>query len=85
VIKLERPQGTLGDQAFFLSSFYGSLKRGKEDERNDWKNYTRMILAVYEEGRRLKTEGLERKYGLDILDIERLDKTDREFLKRYEK
>ena len=83
VIELERPQGPLRDQLGSIRRAYMRLSPSLESEP-DWRNYPRATLEAYAEARRLQALGVERWLGLGVVDIERLDKRDREFLRRFE-
>ncbi len=83
VVKLTRTRRSLEDQAFRLSSFYGSLERG--DSSKDWHNYPRMLLALYAEKRRLQSLGLKPGHAGSIPNIENFSESDRYYLRRFEK
>lgn len=85
-IPLEHPTGTIEQQAANLSTAYSVLTPGyPEKDPQDWKNFPKATLEAYKEMRRLQALGLPRWLGLlSVFDVERLDKTDREFLRRFE-
>jgi hypothetical protein len=85
IIRLQRPQGTLEKQASFLGSVYRGLCPNIDDEPTDWKNYPRATLEVLKEKQRLRALGLKLGYGPDVIDLEKLNDTDRAFLKGVEK
>lgn len=82
VVKLTRTRRGLEDQAFRLSSFYGSLEYGDSDK--DWYNYPRMLLVLYADKRRLQSLGLKPGHAGSIPDIENFSESDRFYLKRFE-
>lgn len=85
VIELERPQGPLRDQLGSIRRAYMRLSPEIESEPSkDWRNYPRATLEAYAEARRLQALGVAPWLGLGVVDIERLDKADREFLRRFE-
>ncbi len=81
VIKLKKFEGSLEDYADRLRS----LSTGLAHDGREWKSFPRMLLALDAENRRLKATGLKPGYRATIFEIEHFDKSDREFLKRYEK
>jgi hypothetical protein len=87
VIKLERFQGTIEQEARYVNSFYGELWQAHdEDEWSDWKNYPQAILEICEAMHRLKSLGLKPGYGPIFPGREgSLEKSAREFLKGHEK
>ena len=87
VIKLERFQGTIEQEAWTINSFYGGLQRAHdEDERWDWTHYPRAILEICEAMHRLKALGVKPGYGPVFPGREEsLEKAAREFLKGNEK
>jgi hypothetical protein len=80
---LDSPTETIKEQAGRLRSF-ADFRVGVNDDPNDWRNYPPTTLKAYKEARRLHTLGLLRGLRLGVLDIEQLDKTDRDFLRRFE-
>ena len=81
-VKLTQAKHSLEDQAFRLSSFYGNLEHGNSNE--DWRNYPRMLLALYAEKIRLQSLGLRPGHGGSIPNIENFSESDRQYLKRFE-
>lgn len=84
VIKLKPTKENLEDYALRLSSFYSGLVESMRD-KDEWKKYPRMTLAVYNENRRLNTLGLKPGYGPSVPDLEKLDGADRNFLEGLKK
>ena len=82
IVKLTRTRRSLEDQAFRLSSFYGDLEHG--DSNEDWRNYPRMLLALYAEKNRLQSMGLKPGHGGSIPNIVNFSESDRRYLKRFE-
>jgi hypothetical protein len=82
-VKLTQTRRGLEKQAFRLSSFYGGLEYG--DSNKDWYNYSRMLLALYAEKRRLQSLGLKPGHAGSIPNIENFSESDRYYLKRFEK
>jgi hypothetical protein len=85
VVQLARFQSTTEEEARYIEAFYDELSRGHDDLLRDWKNYPRATLAVYRESQRLRSRGLKPGYFALVPNIERLNKADRELLRRYEK
>lgn len=81
VIRLNKFEGSLEDYADRL---YG-LRSGLAEDGRKWRSFPRMVIALDAEMRRLKSLGLKPGYGFSILETEKLDEADRQFLKRYEK
>lgn len=83
VIQLKKSGGQIEKQARYLGSFFTSLGYGTSNV--DWRNYPRMLLAVYAEKRRLQALGLEPGRAASVPDIEHFSKSDRDYLRRFEK
>lgn len=83
VIRLKPTEGTLEEKAFRLSSFYGGLRYSNDS--NDWKNFPRMLLAVYAEKQRLRSLGLPPEHAARVPDIERFTESDKAFLRKFAK
>lgn len=83
VVKLMKVAGPLEKQAFHLSSFFGGL--AAYGDVNDWKNYPRMLLAVYAEKQRLRSLGVPLEHAARVPDIERFTDSDKTFLERFTK
>jgi hypothetical protein len=83
VIQLKKSGGQIEKQARYLGSFFTSLGYGTSNV--DWRNYPRMLLAVYAEKRRLQTLGLEPGRVASVPDIEHFSKSDRDYLREFEK
>lgn len=82
VVKMRLPKRPrLEDQAFRLSSFYGGLEA--YGSNNDWRNYPRMLLAVYAEKQRLRSLGLSPEHGARVPDIQRFSEENKAFLRRF--
>ncbi len=83
VIELKKPNANIEKQAIHLSSLYGGLKYG--DVRTDWRNYPRMLLAIYAEKRRLQSLGLPPGHAGGIPNVDNFEKSDLDYLRRLEK
>lgn len=83
IIKLNKSNDNIERQGRYLGSFFTSLGYGKSD--TDWRNYPRMLIAVYAEKRRLRSLGLKPGRAASIPDIEHFQKSDRDYLRRFEK
>jgi hypothetical protein len=84
-IKLGRPTGTIEQQASYLSRAYSVLGSSYlQNDPQNWRNFPKATLEAYKEAKRLQPLGVPRWWGLGVLDIEQLDKTDRDFLRRFE-
>jgi hypothetical protein len=81
VVKLKKSTEPLEKQGFYLSSFYGSLGYG--DDVSDWKNYPRMLLAIYSEKQRLQSLGLPPEHAARVPNIERFGENDKALLKKF--
>jgi hypothetical protein len=81
VIQLKRSKGTLEEQAFRLSSFFGGLTA--YGDVYDWKNYPRMLLLVYAEKLRLRSLGLPSEHAARVPDFERFTDSDKAFLRKF--
>ncbi len=82
-IKLDRPTGTLEEQAIRLMLMAEFHVGSKGDDSQDWRNYPRTTIEASREAQRLAALGFPRQ-RIFVRDIEKLDKTDREFLRRFE-
>lgn len=82
VVRLKRTEGTLEEQAFRLSSFYGGLI-GDHRDPNEWRQYPRMLIAVHAEKQRLRSLGLAPEHAARVPDIERFTEDDKKFLRRF--
>ena len=82
-IKLGRPNDlTLEHEAFVFGNFFGGIDDISNDQ--DWRNYPRMLLAIYTEKQRLKDRGLKPGYLASVPEIKHFSLDDQQFLTRLQ-
>jgi hypothetical protein len=82
VVRMTKSIATLEQQGFYLSSYYSSLRYG--DNEKDWKNYPRMLLAIYHEKQHLQALGLPSEHAARVPDIKRFSEADKAFLRKFD-
>jgi hypothetical protein len=80
ILRLKRPAASLEKQVIKLRTFFNGIYKG--GGKMEWRNFPKMLLAMYEEKQRLVSQGVE-SWLLTIPNIQDFSATDQQFLKEF--
>ena len=81
ILRLKLPTASIEKQANKLGIFFNGIYKG--GGKIEWRNFPRMLLAMYEETQRFKVKGIDPMLLPSVPNISKFSAVDKQFLEEF--